>query len=311
MKKIYALFIGLAAAAPSFAQTTDAPVASDKAPVCYSFKSVNGHEVLPQQGDWALGVSATSFLGYIGDLMNGSTNNNAPTFNSANTPDAFGIGRLSGMAVMGKYMKRSDLAYRVRFQLNAGNVAYRNLVAKSLSSPDPLNPEYAEDKVSTTSYAVLLGGGIEKRRGSGRLQGIYGAEALLGVAGSSRSYTYGNDFTTAFTTPVSTTDFNAGTSAGATSRVLESSAGTMFLFGVRGFVGVEYFVAPKISLGGELGYTLGFSTYGENSVTTETWNPLTSSAVEIETEGFSNNGLRSFGIGLDNVNAGINLNFYF
>ena len=31
-----------------------------------TFKSKNGHEVLPQAKDWALGISATSFLNYFG-----------------------------------------------------------------------------------------------------------------------------------------------------------------------------------------------------------------------------------------------------
>jgi hypothetical protein len=83
------------------------------------------------------------------------------------------------------------------------------------------------------------------------------------------------------------------------------------LGGVRGFGGVEYFFAPKISLGGEIGYTIGFSTNGKGYTTRETLHTGTGSAVTVTTDNYTNSGLRSMGIGLDNVNAGINLHFYF
>jgi hypothetical protein len=208
-------------------------------------------------------------------------------------------------------MKTSDFAYRVRFQANAGSVDYRNNVLQSTPTPDPLNPLYKEDKLTNSTYTVLLGAGFEKRRGSGRVQGFYGAEALAGVAGSNKTYSYGYSFDANYLTPMSTTDFTSAISSYSSTRPLETKTGTMFLFGVRGFVGVEYFIAPKISLGGELGYTLGFSTYGKGSTTTEQWNAPVNQTATITSSNYTNNGLRSWGIGLDNVNAGLNLHFYF
>jgi hypothetical protein len=43
-------------------------------------------------------------------------------------------------------------------------------------------------------------------------------------------------------------------------RIIERNNGSTFMFGVRGFVGVEYFILPKISLGGEFGWGLGLGT---------------------------------------------------
>lgn len=306
---IYALALSLGLPAFSYAQ--DAEPARDKKEKELSFKSVHGHEVLPQKGDWALGISATGFLNYLGNIANNSTFNNAPNFNSANAPTGFAIGQLSGVALSGKYMKSDDLAYRVRFQANAGNVDYRNLVLKNTLTPDPLNPQTIEDKQSTFSYTVLLGAGFEKRRGNNRLQGFYGAEALVGMAGKNVSYTYGNNFSVDFNAPVSTTDFATGLSGAASSRIKSQNTGAMMLFGVRGFAGIEYFFAPKISLGGEIGYTLGMSTNGKETTKTIAWNPATQTTNTITTNDYTNSGLRSFGIGIDNVNAGINLHFYF
>jgi hypothetical protein len=66
-----------------------------------------------------------------------------------------------------------------------------------------------------------------------------------------------------------------------------------------------------MSLGGEIGYTLGFSTNGEGKTTTEGWNSGNSSVSTVTTKGYSNMGLQSWGLGVDNANAAINFNFYF
>lgn len=298
----------LLAGTASFAQDA-APATTKEAP--HTFSSKNNHEVLPQAKDWGLGISATGFLGYLGNMMNGNVMNNAPTFNSANQPSAFGIGNINGMALSGKYMKTATTAYRGRFMVNAGSTSYRNNVFKALITPDPLNPVYVEDVQKTMAHVVLLSAGIEKRRGSGRLQGIYGAEVLVGFAGNKRTYDYGNDFTADIPAVATTTDFASGSSSYISSRPLESYSGNSILAGVRGFGGVEYFFAPKMSIGGEIGYTLGFSTNSKGYTVTESWIPQMEQTVTISRDTYSNAGLRSMGIGLDNVNAGINFNFYF
>lgn len=293
--------------AASFAQSTD----KAQSGTANSFKSINGHEVLPQEGDWALGISATGFFNYFGNMFSNDNSNSAPSFNTANTPDAFATGKLSGMAIMGKYMKSNDMAYRFRFQANAGSVTHRNNVLESSLTPDPMNPKFVEDDMTESSYVVMLGAGIEKRRGHNRIQGFYGAEVLLGCGGDSKSFSYGNSYNNNFNTPLSTVDFSSGSTANLSARTKTSNAGMMFMAGVRGFTGVEYFIAPKLSLGGEIGYTLGFSTHGKGFVETEGWNVATMQTTTVSTTQFNNAGLRSFGIGLDNLNAGINLHFYF
>ncbi len=302
-KTITLLTASLAIASSSFAQTDTG----------HSFKSVRGHEVLPQEKEWALGISASGFLGYIGNLMNGSSSNPGFGFNSANTPTPFALGTLNvgGVALSGKYMKTATLAYRVRFMANVGSNTYRNNVLKSLTTPDPLKPVYVEDNMTMSARFVLLGAGFEKRRGNGRLQGFYGAEAIVGTSGSKTTYKYGNSFSTDFPAPVATYDFNSGADSVQSFRKNESTSGTSFLFGARGFGGVEYFFAPKISLGGEIGYTLGFSTNGKASEVGEFWDPVGSKKNTIKTTNYDNSGLRSIGAGLDNINAGINIHFYF
>ena len=126
--------------------------------------------------------------------------------------------------------------------------------------------------------------------------------------------TYGNAMDADFNAPQST-NFNTGGGVGgsfaASNRVIERDLGASFFMGARGFVGVEYFIAPKISLGAEVGYTLGFQLNGQQRFVNETFDGGNNQAVNVESKTYRNQGLRSFGMGLDNVNAGLNLFFYF
>ncbi len=67
-----------------------------------------------------------------------------------------------------------------------------------------------------------------------------------------------------------TYDFNFGMSYPTDNRITEQK--TAGDFGLRGFVGVEYFVIPKISVGGEFGLGFMYSKVGEGYVNTESWN---------------------------------------
>ncbi|MEO1254952.1 MAG: hypothetical protein AAFY41_08710, partial [Bacteroidota bacterium] len=50
--------------------------------------SKNGHQILPKQGDWSIGINASSILSYFGNAANGTNFNNTPGFNqiSKNLP---------------------------------------------------------------------------------------------------------------------------------------------------------------------------------------------------------------------------------
>jgi hypothetical protein len=107
------------------------------------------------------------------------------------------------------------------------------------------------------------------------------------------------------------------------SRVLSQKDGMSVTFGVRGFVGVEYFVAPKISIGAEFGWGLGMITTPRGKVETETWGVepgsaagATPTAYTEEVEGAESK--REFGFQVDDgssrvlgSSAALNINFHF
>jgi hypothetical protein len=250
--------------------------------------SKKGEPYLPEAKDWAISIDATPFLSYMGNLFTRDTaKNKAPVANWINT---------NNMQVTGKYYKDEKTAYRVSVRVGfysnkqvalipdasqTGTISYPNL------------PIYKQDDVNNRGHYVGLGFGIEKRRGKTRLQGYYGADAWIFTSGHSLKYDYGNALNSGGggaiqVTPNGTTTTNFGNNSvlaavtpfasnligvtdtyGTPSRVTNVSMGQTFGIGVRGFIGAEYFIFPKIALGFEYGWGLGFSTTGMSSYSLE------------------------------------------
>jgi hypothetical protein len=239
--------------------------------------NAKGDAILPAAGDWALGFDAAPLLNYAGNMFNGNTGN---TMNAAWDN--------SNMAITGKYFKDATTAYRASLRLAMGSSSVTTLTDTATSG----DPSYIEDVASSSANAIVLGGGMELRRGHGKLQGYYGGEALITLGGSSTSNTWGLDLSD--TNPFSRT-------------VSTKSAGT-FGFTLRGFVGVEYFIMPKISIGAEYGWGLGFMSMGEGSATTEYWDMVDSQVVSTTT---TTGGSSAFGFDNDNSGGAIRLLFHF
>jgi hypothetical protein len=301
MKKIFVTILALSLAIAGFSQeatTTDAP------PVLTSKK---GEAYLPATGEWALGVSANPFLDYLGNFLHGDFYNDGPNFEFAENP-------ASNVAIFGKMIKDANTAYRVRFNVSVLSNTTKAVVLQNELNPTPGFPAFADDWQKVNTTAIVIAPGFEKRRGSTRLQGVYGAEAIIGFNNTKVSYQYGNAISADFTAPI-TNDFGpnilAGDEDAASIRVVEDKSGSNFLVGARGFVGVEYFFAPKISIGGEFGYMLGFQTQRRGTVTAETYDGPNATTREIKIDEYNNGGMTSVGIGLDNLSGSINLLFYF
>lgn len=210
--------------------------------------SKKGEAILPEAGDWALGFDATPFIDYFGNLANNTTNN---SMNAAwQTNDA---------SIVGKYFKDAQTAYRGRLRIgfNSSSEDINNLDPNS-----PFNaPNYFTDEQDTTTFNIVLGVGYEKRKGNTRIQGYYGGEFLFSLGSNSVETSYGQNLSATFDN-------------GGAVRNLEYSS-TDFALGLRAFAGVEWFIAPKVSLGAEYGWGFGFQSIGEVEVDQEVWNATT------------------------------------
>jgi hypothetical protein len=239
--------------------------------------NAKGDAILPADGDWALGFDASPLLNYAGNMFNGNTGN---TLNAAWDN--------SNAAITGKYFKDATTAYRASLRIGIGSSSVSTLVDTSAAQIG----EYIENVNSTTGTAIVIGGGMELRRGHGKVQGYYGGEALITLGGSGTSDTYGLDLS----------------DANPFSRSVSSKTGSIFGFTLRGFVGVEYFIMPKISIGAEYGWGLGFQSIGEGSATTESWDMVDSQVVSTTT---TTGGSSAFVFDNDNSGGAIRLLFHF
>jgi len=211
----------------------------------------DGKQILPETGDFALGIQGTDFLRYAGNFFSKTSTNEAPSFSSVN--NSF-------------YLKRfiaNDKVLRLSFDVNAIGInnIYAN-VKDDQNENNILDLKEVTDVHKSSSYSNGIGMALEKRRGYGRLQGFYGAGVSFTFGGTDEVFTYGNLMAATNLTP---TSFNGSNST----RTLESGS-SFFGLGAMGFIGVEYFVARKISLQGEIGWGLNYNWNSAINVLYET-----------------------------------------
>lgn len=231
--------------------------------------SKKGEAYLPEQGDWSIGVDATPFLNYVGNMLS-SAGNVAPTQGFLNAQQT----------IIGKYFKSESMAYRgiLRIGLNSQNWT-NSLAQYGATAPVyPALPALVEDTYKEKSTFVGIGGGLEWRRGKTRLQGYYGGDVMISFSNSSRAFEYGNALNDSTSAAALTSTFfgndgemlNMGTDTyGNMARYTSVKNGSMFAFTLRGFGGVEYFIFPKISIAGEFGWGLTFASTGPSTTELE------------------------------------------
>lgn len=250
--------------------------------------SKKGENYLPEAGDYAIGVDAYPLLNYAGNLFNGNTNNAPFGWNYTN----------GGNMITGKMFASETMAYRGMIRLGFGSNTWTNPVVDDASTSTPVG--MTEDELKQSWNYIGLGGGLEWRRGKSRLQGYWGGMLMFSMSGGKSTYTYGNGFSTSNPAPTTTIDFTSGATSNVGSRTTEMKMGSTMMFGLRGFAGAEYFVFPKISVGGEFGWGLAFSKTGASTTTTQSWNGT--GTVDTDSEGGT---ASSFGIDTDNNAFGL------
>lgn len=267
--------------------------------------SKKGEPILPEANDWAICFEAQPFLNYVGNMFSGSTSvNGGPTSNFLNSYNTITI----------KMFKDEKTAYRASVRLGFTGSTQRGMIGDAASTSTityPALPPMVEDKAKVGGHNIGLGGGMEMRRGKTRLQGYYGAELWIWHSGDKAKYEYGNTLNPTGTPAVlvsaaTTTDFgsNAALTAngesgnrngvtdtyGGAARVLEAKAGSTLGFGLRAFIGAEYFIFSKISIGAEYGWGLGLSTTGASKYTIESTGGTGPSVGTQEIEGSKGSG---------------------
>jgi len=247
--------------------------------------SKKGESILPVEKDWGIAIDATPFLNYAGNFFGKTAANSAPSWNFLT----------NNQTITGRYFLDAQTVIRGSLRIGFGSATTATMVANRMivgptntanGYPNPV-PQ-VENSLKRSSNTIGLFGGIEKRKGKTRLQGYYGGEVGFYISGSKDKYTYGNNLAANIVAgaPGSAQDVSVdpaddmgtGNIVSANSviqggtgsaRITERKNGTTFSFGLRGFIGAEYFFMPKMSFGGEFGWGLGLTTNGASSTTYE------------------------------------------
>ncbi len=291
---LFALLLNLVAQEDDFDLDFD-----DEPSSASSSKVVNKHgeSVLPQAGDMAIGINAVPIMNYFGNMFNG------------NTANAYSSSFLSGgQTLFAKYFLTEESALRVRFQTSLQTNNFDFYVPDDLAVlADPTSLALKIDNKKVSSSAFGIGAGYEMHRGRGRLRGIFGGEFNFNIVSSKETYTYGNAFSATNTAP-STSDF-AGSITNPGSRITErtKTAGSGLGFGLGGFIGVEYFFMPNISLGSELSWGLQYNIASASDRTDESWSGTAVNTVNNSISPKSGN----LNLGMTNPAATLYLMFHF
>lgn len=243
--------------------------------------SNRGENWLSQDGDWGLTFDANPFLNYAGNLFNGTSDNSIGDGLTWANP---------WFAIQGKKLIDANTAYRAKVRIGYGSNKNTSLVQQA-GQTDP--NVTVEDVEKTSTFNLVLGAGIEKRVGSTRVVGVYGAEAYIATGSEKTTFEYGNAVNA--DNPVQ-------------SRDTEVKQGGTFGLGVGVFGGVEWFCAPKLSLSGEYTWGIMLSSVGFDETTSEGWDG--SSVVTTTVEGPTGKE-NNFGIDTGVTGASIGINFYF
>ncbi len=258
MKKINLLLLAIIFSFSATAQDTDGEGETEK-------KATDMDKILPASGDYAIGFDATPLFNFALNAVNIMGN----TGTTAQHP-----GYVSGFnqTLIGKYFVDQSTAYRITLGINSSSTATTIFDDHPYDSSGG-EPLEVENVTKNRSMNVSIGGGLEKRRGYGRLQGFYGGEAILGFNSSATINEYGIEMDSA--------TVNDGHIPPPAKRTLKEKDGLGFSIALRGFVGVEYFFLPKMAVGAEFGWGFMYSITPRGSKETESWN-FTDQQVEVE-----------------------------
>ena len=247
-----------------------------------------GEHILPEAGNYAIGIDASPFITYLGKFFS-NTGGTCPTPSFINNQTIFG-----------KYFVNPKTAYRGMLRIGMNTVSNSFLYDTTTVS----TPAYLKDVKTVTTSNITLGAGIEKRKGTGRLQGYYGADGILGFTSNCTTYKYAESLST--TNLAHTNNFGQGVG------VLKNNAGSTFTISARAFAGAEYFFLPKFSLGFEFGWGLACAFTGNGVVETESFGiPQGQTTPQTHTITAKTGGSTTFGLDTDNGYGKLALRFHF
>ena len=271
-------------------------------------------EYLPEAGDFAISVSANPFINFVGNIFNNTVDQTIGTFGG----DPYNAGGINQprVSIAGKYMLTDELGLRVNLGwIHDANTQNAYVPDDAELTNDPLSGKKLTDSYITRESGGSFSAAIEYRVGKRRVQGVFSAGLLYAFSYDRTKYTYGNAITeikqnpsVAF--PHSEMDPASVPDGFSSMRYLSRFSDSPSNYaGLILSAGIEWFVAPKVSIGGEVNISALYNWTKATYYTGEGFNTL-SNAVETWTE-LESPSSHGFSFGTGNIGSNLSVTFYF
>ena len=271
-------------------------------------------EYLPEAGDFAISVSANPFINFVGNIFNNTVNQAIGTF-GGDPYDVVDINQPApAVSIAGKYMLTDELG----LQVNLGWIHDANTQNDYVPDDAELKNNPLSGKKLTDSFITRRSGGsfsaaIEYRVGKRRVQGVFSAGLMYAFSYDRTKYTYGNAITEINQNP------SAAFQHSEVAQVPDGFSSMRYLSkfndspsnyaGLILSAGIEWFVAPKVSIGGEVNISALYNWTKATYYTGEGFNTI-SNAVETWTE-LESPSSHGFSFGTGNIGSNLSVTFYF
>lgn len=269
---------------------------------------------IPEQGEFAIGFDASPLVRYVGNLFNGSAGNGFTGLSG--TPFTYGYDYfrsdiMPDVSIMAKYMLTDEFALKANVGLLVRSSSDRSFIKDDAALlENPLSEAKVTDiqRTNRTGVSLMLGG--EYRLGKKRIQGVFGAGVLFAMQNISEKYTYGNALTAVNQSPSTAISGTGGVSIPSGYRLLKhANSDANFYTGLTASAGIEWFVAPKISIGAEVNISAYYLFGAEEYAVSEGYN---SALAEVETRtDLISPGDSQFVFGTESLGGSLYMTFWF
>ena len=271
---------------------------------------------LPKSGDVAISANLNPLATYAGQFFNGTLANSLKEFGGQpyynNDVRDYNVLPADLISISLKYMVTDNFATRINFGYGLMLINNKQYVYDDAAlAIDPFSQAKVIDTYRITAHrgSVYLGG--EYRIGKGRLQGVFSAGINYVVAQETVDCSYGNAMTDINQNP-SIADAGYNVILPDKSGMINGRYIDKYSFyhgiGVSGGVGIEYFVAPKISLGAEVNLSLLCAFKTKDNYTAEAYNTI-SGKPDVWVQKVSPVSVL-LDFGTSNIGANFTINFY-
>jgi len=244
--------------------------------------SKHGIPILPQVGDFAIGVDVIPYINFLGSTFSSGGNTLNP---------------ITSNTLYGKYYLDNNSAIRFELYTSHNDSKINNYVVDDAAVFINANSNaQVVDELKTNSHKYGIAAGYQKYRGYGRLRGTYGAQVSYSRENSIDAYTYGNQMNALNATPTTTANWSSFAVANPAQRLLKSNFGVTNGLGITALAGVEYFILPKICIGGEVGLSLVYSWSKQSNATYEEMQNLSGTPTRMEIDRATSPGNTDFSI---------------